>query len=411
MNSLLLSDLIDDQRSRFFEKDCGVAREISFADWRSHEQIVVISGVRRCGKSTLLRQFAGTVDDFHYLNFDDERLIEFEVADFELLLHCFHKRSASRLLLLDEIQNIPLWERFVRRVHDEGYKVILTGSNAHLLSAELGTHLTGRYIKQELFPFSFCEFLAFQQIEKEGRTTEDKARLSAAFDKYLCFGGFPEYVKYGSIELLQQTYADILFRDIVSRYGVRDVKGFQNLAHYLYTNFTSEMNYMRIQRVLQFSSHASVRKFTGYLEQSYLLFEIKRYDYSLKKQHVSAKKIYVIDNAMRNAISFMFSPDRGRLLENQIFLEFRRAGREVFFFRERKECDFVVHRRGEAPLCVQVTQELNRGNRERELGGLEEALERIPGSEGLIITENQLDEVKLQSGREISVVPAWRWLV
>ncbi|MDA3924038.1 MAG: ATP-binding protein [Kiritimatiellae bacterium] len=410
MNKLILSDLVMDQRSRFIERDCGVTREISFDDWSAHERIVVISGVRRCGKSTLLRQFAEKVEDFHYMNFDDERLLEFNVSDFDLLLQCFHERSACRLILLDEIQNIPKWEHFVRRVHDDGYKVVLTGSNAHLLSAELGTHLTGRYVKEELFPFSFREFLKFKEIKSDGRTTEDKARLSAAFAQYLYLGGFPEYYKTENIDLLQQTYEDILFRDIISRYGVRDVKGFQTLAHYLFTNFTSEMNYMRLQKVLQFSNHASVRKFTGYLEQSYLVSEIKRFDYSLKKQHVSGKKIYVIDNAMRNAIAFAFSADRGRLLENMIYLEFRRAGKDVYFFREKNECDFIIHQKS-GSLCVQVTQSLTRDNRERELAGIDEALSRVPGGEGLIITEDQLDEVELPSGRKVTVMPAWRWLL
>ena len=183
------------------------------------------------------------------------------------------------------------------------------------------------------------------------------------------------------------------------------------MAHYLYTNFSSEMNYMRVQKILNFSNHASVRKFTGYLEQSYLLYEIKRFDYSLKKQHVSGKKIYVVDNAIRNAVSFTFSADRGRLLENLIYLEFRRAGRDVYFYREKGECDFIIPMAGASTLCVQVTQALTRNNRERELAGLQEALEKIPDGRGLIITENQYEEITLPSGSKVHVIPAWRWLL
>lgn len=411
MNHLLLSDLILDQRARFLERSGGVKREVSFTDWNTHDRVVVISGIRRCGKSTLLRQYASMVDDFHYMNFDDERLLEFGVSDFDGLLQCFHERSACRLLLLDEIQNIPAWERFVRRVHDDGYKVILTGSNAQLLSAELGTHLTGRYVKEELFPFSFQEFLLFQGISDQGRTTEDKARLSAAFEKYLFSGGFPEYLKFEKRELLQQTYEDILYRDIIARYGIRDIRGFQGLAHYIFTNFTSEMNYMRIQKTLNFSNHASVSKFIGYIEQSYLIYEIKRFDYSLKKQHTSGRKIYVVDNAMRNAIAFKFSADRGRLLENLVYQEFRRCGQEIYFHRERGECDFIIPAEGEPTLCVQVTQALTRDNRDRELAGLDEALDKLSDGYGLIITENQYHELTLPSGRSANVMPAWRWLL
>ena len=412
MNKLLLPDLIEDQRENFRAKPCGVAREVDFSRWTSHDRVVVISGIRRCGKSTLLRQFAERVDDYHYLNFDDERLFGFDVSDFDDLMQCFHQRSDSHLLLLDEVQNVEGWERFVRRVHDEGYKVVLTGSNAYLLSAELGTHLTGRHIRHELFPFSFREFLAFKNIETKGRTAKDKAKLSGAMGEYIFIGGFPEFLKCGDAELLQQTYEDILFRDIVSRHGIRDVKGFQNLAHYLFSNFTSEMNYNRLKNLLGFSSATSVRKYIGYLEQSYLISEIRRYDFSLKKQHVSGKKIYVVDNAMRGAVAFTFSEDRGRLLENMVFMELRRNGFDVYFQQERGECDFIALRKKAAPLLIQVCAELNLDNRDRELRGLQEAMERMPGAHGLVLTENQTDDVEMPCGESrVPVLPVWRWLL
>ncbi|MEN8255776.1 MAG: ATP-binding protein [Verrucomicrobiota bacterium] len=410
MNKLLLSDLVEDQREFFMGKGCGVAREVDFSRWISHGQVVVISGIRRCGKSTLLRQFAETLDDFHYLNFDDERLFGFGVSDFDDLMQRFQMRSNTRTLLLDEIQNVEGWERFVRRVHDDGYKVVLTGSNAQLLSAELGTRLTGRHVRKELFPFSFCEFLAFKGVDPRCRTMEGKAALSGAFNEYLLSGGFPEFLKCGNPELLQQTYEDILFRDIVSRHGIRDVKGFQNLAHYLFSNFTSGMNYNRLKNILGFSSAASVRKYIGYLEQSYLISEIRRYDFSLKKQHVSSKKVYVVDNAMRSAVSFTFSADRGRLLENLVFMELRRSGHDVYFQQERGECDFIVLRQNEPAWAIQVCAELNPGNQDRELQGLQETLEKMPHAEGLILTENQTDEAALPGERNIPVLPVWRWL-
>lgn len=411
MKMIVLADLIEDQRARFIEKKLGIPRDIQFSKWLFHKQIIVISGIRRCGKSTLLRQFADQIDDFHYLNFDDERLFGFEVQDFENLMLCFHKRSGTKTILLDEIQNIPGWERFVRRIHDEGFKVILTGSNAQLLSAELGTHLTGRHMRQELFPFSFAEYLAYRDISAIGRTTKHKALLSSAFDDFVRFGGFPEYLESDSLELLQQTYEDILFRDIVTRYGIRDVKGFQGLAHYFFTNFTSEMNYNRLCTVLGFSSATTVRKYIGYLEQSYLLFEIKRYDYSLKKQHVSGKKVYVIDSALRGAIAFSFSADRGRYLENIVFMELRRKGCELYFLREKNECDFIAFKKGAPPLVIQICAELTAENKQRELRGLTEALTKIPASSGLILTEHQTDEELLPTGDHVPILPIWRWLL
>lgn len=410
MNKLLLSDLIADQREFFLSKSCGIHREVDFSRWTSHGLVVVISGIRRCGKSTLLRQFAAQLDDFHYLNFDDERLFGFEVHDFDDLLQRFQIRSNTRTLLLDEIQNVEGWERFVRRVHDDGYKVVLTGSNAQLLSAELGTRLTGRHIRQELFPFSFREFLALKEIDPHSRTAKGKAALFGAFQEHLLSGGFPEFLQCGNTELLQQTYEDILFRDIVSRHGIRDVKGFKNLSHYLFSNFTSDMNYNRLKNVLGFSSATSVRTFIGYLEQSYLVSKIRRYDFSLKKQHVSGKKIYVVDNAMRAAISFTFSADRGRLLENLVFMELRRSGCDVYFHQERGECDFVVLRKNEPIQFIQVCAELNAENRDRELNGLDEAIRKSSKATGLILTENQTDEADLPSGGTAPVLPVWRWL-
>ena len=160
-----LEEVIVDQFEAFSAKESGLPRVIDVQQIIASTQIVVISGVRRSGKSTLLRQIASKLTDYHYINFDDERLISFDVADFNQLLLAWNKRSPSKNILIDEIQNVQSWERFIRRIHDDGYKIYLTGSNAKLLSSELATHLTGRHVKVELYPFSFQEFLSFQNIE------------------------------------------------------------------------------------------------------------------------------------------------------------------------------------------------------------------------------------------------------
>lgn len=412
MNAEILSEITADQREWFLGRQQGTPRRIDLPRLLDTPQIVVISGVRRCGKSTLLRQVAGSLGNaFHYLNLDDERLLEFGVQDFEALMLTFAKRSEDKTLLIDEIQNVPQWERFVRRVHDQGYKVFLTGSNARLLSSELGTHLTGRYTLIELFPFSFSEALQFQGVDPERRSTPGRAAILKAFDRYLEDGGFPEFLTYGDRELLARTYDDILHRDIVSRFGIREVGTFRQLAHYLFTNVTGDMTYNKLHNVLGISSASTVRDYIDYLQQSYLAFPVFKYDFSLKKQHVSSKKVYVIDNGMRNVVAFRFSSDSGKLLENTVFVELRRRGGDVYFHRNDRECDFVVVRKGAVREAYQVCYGLTDTNKTREIRGLESALRQFGLAEGTVLTYNRRETIDLGDNRLADVRPAWEWLL
>lgn len=186
----------------------------------------MISGIRRSGKSTLLLQLADLCPYFHFITFDDERLINFEVSDFNALLIELNRDKPSKTIFIDEVQNVAGWEQFVRRLHDQQYKVFITGSNSKLLSSELATHLTGRYIKTKLFPFSFLEYLTLKQIDPGDKTTENLGRITDAFDKYLVDGGFPEFLLHNDTEFLQRIYEDILYRDLIVRFGIKNIKGF-----------------------------------------------------------------------------------------------------------------------------------------------------------------------------------------
>jgi len=407
-----LEELILDQKEVFLSRDPGTIRQLDFEHYLSHEQIVVISGIRRSGKSTLMRQFAGRFPAFYYINFDDERLIDFGLADFSRLMVAFQKILPDvRVIFIDEIQNVEGWERFVRRIHDEGYKIFLTGSNARLLGSELATHLTGRYVKIELYPFSFAELLAFRQIGYGTVSSSKKAEILAVFDEYLEHGGFPEFIRYRDREFLQRTYDDILFRDIITRFGIREVKAFKQLVQYLFANLASEASYNALKKTLGFKSPMSVRSYIGFVEESYLIFECFRYDRSLKKQFANPKKIYVIDTGMRNAVAFRFSEDSGRLLENLVFIELKRRNDEVWYFRGKRECDFVIRDSGVITSAIQVCYELNGTNREREIGGLVEAMTDLGLDEGIILTYSQDETIPVDTGRTITVVPVWRWLL
>lgn len=411
MDTTQLEDIVNDQLAVFGKKDPGFTRKINFPKLTSSKQIVVISGVRRGGKSTLLKQLSLKLPNFYYLNFDDERLINFSVRDFNNLVIIWKKKFDSKYILIDEIQNIPSWERFARRMHDEGYKLFITGSNAKLLSSELSTHLTGRYQKIELYPFSFRELTQYRQIKTPSvLTSAAKAGILKLFDTYLLRGGFPEYIKYKNSEYLKRIYQDIVYRDIITRFGIKEVKSFRELTNYIFTNFTKELSYNKLKNILGIKTTMSVSNYVGFLEESYLVFELFKYDYSLKKQYVSDKKLYVIDNGMRNETAFYFSGDRGRLLENLVFIELKRRGGNLYYFKDKGECDFLIQEKNRIVQAIQVSQKIDKTNEKRELGGLSNALERLRLKNGLILTENQ-SEIKTVGPHKIIIKPIWQWLL
>lgn len=405
-----IEEIMLDQAFVFKAKESGMEREIDFEKFLKTKQITVISGVRRSGKSTLLRQISKKMNDFYYINFDDERLINFKVEDFNNLLIVWQKQFSSKNILMDEIQNVPSWERFARRIHDEGYKIFLTGSNAKLLSSELSTHLTGRYFKIELYPFSFRESLLFHNVKFIKPTSEIKAGILKFFDGYLKNGGFPEYLVHNDAEFIKRTYEDIVYKDIITRFGIRETKPFRQLASFLFTNFTKEISYNSLGSILKIKSAVSVKNYISFLEESYLAFELYKYDFSLKKQIASSKKIYVIDNGMRNNVAFYFSEDRGRLLENAVFLELKRKGREIYYYKEKNECDFIVKEKDKIVEAIQVSQKINNNNEKREIEGLLGAMEKFNLKKGLLLTESGEGERKIGK-RKIKILPVWTWLL
>lgn len=407
----LLEEVVNDQLEHFRKKDTGTPRRVDFERHLKSRQITVISGIRRSGKSTLMFQFARQTGEYYYINFDDERLINFAVEDFQNLMVVFQKLYPAMTVFIDEVQNIAGWERFVRRIHDEGYKIFLTGSNARLLSSELSTHLTGRYLKIELYPFSFMEFLDFNGVDYSIASSKTRATVLRFFDEYLKNGGFPEFVRYNDPESLKRVYDDILYRDILVRFKIREVMGFKNLASFLFSNFTKETSYNSLKNNIGFKSVTSVKNYIDFMREAYLLFELPKYDYSLKKQVSSGKKIYAVDNGLRNAVSFYFSEDEGRLLENLVFIELKRRGEEIFYFKGKNECDFIIRRGLKIAEAIQVSRELKRGiSEEREINGIMEAVKSFKLKTGTILTGHQEDTL-IKDGITLKLVPVWKWLI
>ena len=359
----------------------------------------IISGIRRCGKSTLLRQIMNATSAKSYFNFEDPKVSHFELDDFQKLVELFEEKFGSpHCYFFDEIQNVEKWELFVRTQLDRGKRFLITGSNASLLSKELGTRLTGRHLSQELFPFSYGEFLAFTKTPADPET----------FNEYLKKGGFPEYLQFGRREILQELLTDIIMCDIVVRHKLRSPKSIKDLALYLISNIGVEFSYTQLAKIFNIGSTNSIISFVSYLEDSYLLFSVPKFSYSLKKQSVSPKKIYAIDNGLADVNSISFSSNKGRMLENMVFLGLRRKGNNIFYFKGDKECDFVLKEANKMTCAIQVCYNLTEENKNREIDGLIEAIETFDLPEGLILTFNQSDTLKIGEKR-IRLVPVWRW--
>lgn len=397
---LLLSQIrhaYESQQEQLLQKNLGIPRQLIRPPGIG-THIEVITGVRRCGKSTLLKQIADkTNEKYIYFNFEDSRVFGFEVNDFPKLLQV--SVPDAHTFFFDEIQNVPGWETFIRSLHDEKKKVFITGSNASLLSRELGTRLTGRYLNSELFPFSYREFLLFKGLNSSVE----------AFQQYLEKGGFPEFLEQESVEILQQLFKDIIYRDIAVRYGIRNVKPLVEIALFLISNIGKEYSLNRIRKIFGVGSANSVSDYVNWFEDSYLFFSVPRFSWSARSVMVSPRKIYTIDTAFARSNSLSFSNDTGRLFENSIFLHLCRYGRTISYFRQKYECDFIVHQPAAPAMVLQVCYDLNPDNKDREINGLLEAMDFINHREGFIVTLNQEDKFSV-GDRKIRVVPAWKWL-
>lgn len=416
MEREILKTIVLDQREYFSGGDIVSRTNRNQAFLGKNKEIIVISGIRRCGKSTLLHEIRNlNAESDYFLNFDDDRLIQFSVKDFQLLLEIFLELFGEQsFFYFDEIQNIPGWERFVRRLYDQRKKVFITGSNASMLSRELGTHLTGRYLQYELFPFSFREFLALNKVgftEKDLVTTSGRTMLKRWFNDYFLRGGFPEYLKNNNREYLKSLYESILYRDVMVRNKITNEKEILELVYYLASNIGKLVSFNRLKNTIGVRHAVTVKNYLNFLENAYLVFLVNKYDPSLKIQMQNPKKVYFIDNTLSRELGFHTSADKGRFLENLVFLELRRNGRNVYYHKQKHECDFVIREKNKIVAAIQVCWSLEVENtRQREVAGLVEAMERYGLTEGMIFTESEEETITLKQ-LKIRVVPVYKWLL
>jgi uncharacterized protein len=360
--------------------------------------IEVISGIRRCGKSTLMSQIMELYyPGASYFNFEDSKVFGFEVSDFSKLDEVIPQDTPA--YFFDEIQNVDSWEIFVRQLHDRKKKVYVTGSNASLLSRELGTRLTGRHIRHELFPFSYAEFLNFKKLEATAET----------FDQYVENGGFPEYLSNGDPMILQNLFKDIVLRDIAVRHGIRNTNVLMEMALYLLSNTGKETSYNSLRKTFGIGAANTVSDYMSWLEDAWLIFQLHRFSWSAKNRTLNPRKVYSIDTGMVRANTLSFSADRGRLLENAVYLHLRHSNNEIYYFREEKECDFVVFENRNCKMVIQVCEHVTNDNLNRETAGLIEAIEFFKLSEGIIVTRTQKDSL-IVGGHKIQLIPAYQFI-
>ena len=397
LSKLIIEQVIESQKERLLKLDRGLPRLITgYGKLSTHAFIV--SGIRRCGKSTLLQQINHNLSEQSiYLNFEDPRLAGFDLSDLNRLNEIALKANITNYFF-DEVQLVDKWETFVRFRLDEGYRIFITGSNATMLSKELGTKLTGRHISKELFPFSYQEYLSF--------TLQQAGNDSAV--SYMLSGGFPEFVKTGLPEVLMQSFNDIIIRDISLRYNIKNTSLLQQLAVWLVSNTGKPFSGNSLKKIFQIGSSSTIMEYLSYFSDAWLFFFIPRFSYSNKVQMVNPKKIYCIDNGFIKTNSVSFSPDYGRLLENMVFLELRYRTSDIYYFSEKKECDFVVFYQKKMQGVYQVCWQLDQENMDREISGLLEAMNYFEIETALIITINQSDKFIIDD-KTIIVQPFYEW--
>lgn len=378
--------------------------------------IKVIIGPRRSGKSFFAVHAMSRQGIFGYVNFDDEKLIE--TRDYNNIVDAINTLYDNpKSILLDEIQNLDKWELFVNRLNRQGYNITITGSNSNLLSKELATHLTGRYLQTSIFPFSFKEYL-----DVDGKELTE-GEIKEKFVLYLTYGGYPEPLlkKADYKDYLSTLFNAIIYKDIVKRFKIRNVAAIEDLGVYLISNIAQEFSYNTLCNVTKCKSVHTIQKYMGYLEEAFVFFKINRFSFKVRDQIGSNKKIYCVDNGFIHARAFKFSPDIGKLYENIVAVELKQYemnGSVNFYFWKselHEEVDFVVRQGSKTRQLIQVCYDLeNIKTRDREIRALLKASKELGCRDLLVLTEDQEGEETINwfgISEKVKFMPLWRWLL
>lgn len=397
----------------------------------SSNQVITITGPRRAGKSFVMRQMIKQLinngqnpKDIMHVNLEDPRFTESGVLFLEKIFQTYREYISGQntpILFLDEIQEIEGFEKWIRMMHElSKAKIIISGSNASLLSRELGTLLTGRHIDMEVFPLSFSEFLSFNNIafantlDLIGRESEIKGALR----KYIEYGSFPEVaLEEQKKEILLSYFEDVITKDLLRRYKIKKAQDLRSIVKYYLSNVTTLSTFKSIERSLGMSI-TSVKNYTGYLEQAYLIFPLQRFSFKVREQEKSPRKIYAIDTGLCNAVGFRFSENYGRLAENIVFVSLKRKlslnpNMELFYWKDihHSEVDFVIKDGLKINRLIQVCWNMeDEKTKNREFRSLQKAMKELNVSKATIITESTEGEEKI-NGYMVKMVPLWKWLL
>ncbi len=373
--------------------------------------IKLITGPRRVGKSTYaLLMLQGK--SFAYLNFDDNLLLS--AWDEELVMRTLDEVYPNyEFLLLDEVQNLKDWDVWVSKLYRRGKNLVITGSNAKMLSSEMATVLTGRYLQVEMLPFSLTETIEWKGANINSISNAKQAEAVAIADDYLRNGGYPETIDMRSItrNYLSTLFDSIIWKDIAKRHNIRNITDLNNIALYLLSNFCNPLSANDIAKELSMTSVTTTRKFMDYLHEPYLFYYLPRFNNKLKLMKKAASKVYVIDNGFVAAKAFNLSENLGRLLENEVFVELLRLGYQVetslFYYRSRndREVDFVTRQGTHINQLIQVCYDMTSPKTEkREVSSLIECAGELKCNNLLIITNNEEREIHTD-GYNIKVIP------
>ena len=388
------------------------------------KEVLALTGVRRSGKTSIMRliirNLLKTVEpkQIMYVNLEDPT---FERADLEEIYRNFEELMLpgdGQYLFLDEVQKVPGWERWVKKMYDSRRKVkmTITGSNSSLLKSEFSTHLAGRNLTHEVFPLSFGEHLAFNgvAIKTEAELLASRSAISHHLESYMKFGGYPEVVLENKEEMkvamLKEYYSAILERDVLARYDVKERAKLERLAGYLLTNSPGEISAKSLSRIVGLNIK-TVQEYMEHLESVYLFFFVNHFSYSLKAQFTYPRRVYCVDTGMKNAVGFSFSKDYGRLKENLVYLKLRKMG-DVYYWKDRDgDIDFVLKNGKTISQLIQSCYDISdEKTKKREINGLMKAMEHFKMDDGTIITWD-LGGIERIDGKNIHYKPVWKWLL
>ncbi|MCG7850928.1 MAG: ATP-binding protein [Methanosarcinaceae archaeon] len=385
------------------------------------EEILLVLGARRTGKSTLLYQLISSLklsedeaESVLYMNLD-EPVFQSQAERANLLSsiiedHIVKTKKERYYIFIDEVQNFEYWTQTLKTLYDTDrrLKFILTGSTSSLLKKNTISRLSGRYLAVTVYPLTFKEYLDFKGLKNP---TSAEKRLE--FEEYLRHGSFPrislEEDNGIKEELLKNYYETIYLKDIIFPHKLRNNRDVINLLYFIISNVGKPFSYNSIASALEISAD-TVKEYLSYAEDSYLLYSINKFDFSLKKQLANPKKIYCLDTGLINAVSFKFSENYGRLLENLVFIELIRRENEVYYHKGTHECDFLIKTENRITEAIQVAKELNLDNKKREIEGLLEAMKAHELQEGVMLTRDTEDLIEID-GRKILVRAVWKWLL